>query len=832
MLRVSRRVRRALALAVFLVVQTAAATQLPKRPPDLPPDAGSAGQDPCAARGEAAPVYLPRLLRVIVNEADSRQELVFLQRRCGALLARPVDLRALRIRAAGQPVVVINGDPYVNLNAFPSLTYRLDSAAQKLWIEGEPSVFDPTVINLERDRIPRTGVSPGAFLNYGLFTSDSVEGGHRAWNGAATLGVFGEPGVLVNDWIYYRQERFERDYRVASTFFRDYPERISTLRVGDVFTRGGAFGSTLPIAGLQYGTNFLTRPFLITSPVEMMEAATRRMAVVDLFNAQLEDPERQSRAAFLSGIATAPHGPVEIINIPTYQNGQYVLTLRDALGREYTVRQAFFFSQGLLRQGLHDFSYEAGLRRVGTGDRYEGAVVTGTHRYGFDARLTGEAHGEVAEDGEALGGSVHRAIPYVGVLGATAAASRNDAIAGTGWFGALGLENAYRQYAYAVRQECRSNEFFLPSAPATGANPLACRTFASASRAVTEYDNVSFSVTQTDLREQPDTRSYRVGYVTRRIRGLSFTAFATYTEEPIADLAVGLLASASLATIQGWRGETPPRSAPTSLTDPRRVHYQVTAEGGRDREPVVVGRVSSGVRRHEQDFGVHASAGLLNRDLQTVSGSWSNRYLTTSAGLTSFFGEDSYAAGGASGVAWIDGRWYATRPLTSGFAVVRLGEEHGGVRVNGYRTDANGDVLLTPMQPYRENPIGISGADLPMNARFDALSLTASPRYRSGTVVRPGITVLRDAILSVRLLDETGRQVPLPTGAYATVPGSGEWFPTGEDGAVYVIGLEPVTAVTVHWNDQECVIEVVSPSRQPLDHIPELGPFVCEGVRP
>lgn len=817
---------------MLLVAPVARPAQLPTRPADLPPELR---MDPCASSAEPLPVYLPRLLRVTVNGIKDR-EYLFLQRRCGTLLARVTDLEQLRIRTAGKPTVDINRDRYLNLNTFPDLAYVLDEPTQALVLEGEPQVFYPTVINLESDRLPRDDRSgPGGFLNYGLFTSDRLDSGrdNRSWSGSATLGLFGDPGVLVSDWLGVRQGEFSQTLRLGTTFFRDFPARISTLRVGDVFSRGGAFGGTAPIGGVQYGTNFSTRPFLITTPVEVMDALTRRTAVVNLFNAEFGDPESQSRATFLSGLATAPHGPVEIINIPTYLNGEYTLTLRDSLGRESTVRTPFFFNRGLLRQGLHDFSYEAGARRLRTDeDDYAGGFAAATHRYGFSSGFTGELHAEAGESGQAAGLTASNAIPYFGVLTSTLAGSRADDVDGAGIYGALALENSYRAYGYAVRQECRSTDFHLATAPAGIVDPLICRGFASASRMLTAYDSASLSATGSNLRGRPDTLALRLGFVTRRWLGLNLSAFAGYVERPVRDYTVGVLATFSLATVQGWLGRPPAPAAPASLSDPHRVQFNASVEGGKDRDVTALGRVSSSARIGEQDLSVQATTALDTRDLRSLSGSLNNRYLTASAGLTHVEGIDQYTAGAASGIAWIDGGVYPTRPLSNSFAVVRLGEQHASVRVNGYRTDRDGEVLIAPLQPYRENPIVVNGSDLPMNARFSRLDLTVTPRYRSGVVVRPEILIQRDAILTVLLRAQDGSTVPLPPGGYATVPGSADLFPVGEDGALYVIGLEGRTPVTVHWNGQTCTLDVVLSDAPAGDAIPELAPMVCEGVLP
>lgn len=824
--------RRGAALWLLFTATAVQSAQPPARPADLPPGYRS---DPCATSVESLPVYLPRLLRVTVNGINTRREYLFLQRRCGTVLARVQDLEELRVRTADKPTVAINGDRYLNLNTFDGLTYTLDEPGQALVIEGEPRIFYPTIINLENDRLPRyERQGPGGFLNYGLFTADQFGGTtDRSWTGSATLGLFGEPGVLISDWLGVRQGDFRKNLRLGTTFFRDFPSRTATLRVGDVYTRGGAFGGTTPVGGVQYATNFSTRPFLITTPVEMMEALARRTAVVNLFNAEFGDPESQSRATFLSGLATAPYGPVEIVNIPSYQNGEYTLTLRDSLGRETTVRTPFFFNRGLLRQGLHDFSYEAGLRRVRSDeDDYAGAFGAATHRYGFNAFFTGEAHLEAGESGQAAGLTASSAVPLLGVVTSTVAGSHTDAGSGTGAYGAMALENSYRKFGYVARQECRSPEFRLATAPATANDPLICRSFLSASRMLTAYDSVSLSATTATLRGQADPLAFRLGAVTRRWRGLNLSAFAGYSERPLRDYNFGILASFSLAAVQQWLGQSPAAAAPASLTDPRRVQFNVTAAGGKDREVSALGQASSSARVGEQDVGIQASTALDRRDLKSLAGTWNNRYLTAAAGLSRVEGTEQYTAGAASGIAWLDGGIFATRPLSNSFAVVRMGEEHAGVRVNGYRTDADGDVLIAPLQPYRGNPIVIDGSDLPMNARVGSLNLAVTPRYRSGSVLRPAIRVLRDAIVTVRLRDADGATVPLPPGGYATVPGVEDLFPVGEDGAVYVIGLEPRTPVTVHWNGQTCTLDIELPPAPARDTIPELGPMICEGVAP
>jgi outer membrane usher protein FimD/PapC len=124
----------------------------------------------------------------------------------------------------------------------------------------------------------------------------------------------------------------------------------------------------------------------------------------------------------------------------------------------------------------------------------------------------------------------------------------------------------------------------------------------------------------------------------------------------------------------------------------------------------------------------------------------------------------------------------------------------------------------------------VNGADLPMSARFTTLTEPVVPRFRSGVVVEPRIEYVRDAMLTVLVRDGDGGEVPIPPGAYATHPRSEERFPAGEDGAIYVAGLQAADTVTVSWRGASCELPVRLPADAPRDAIPELGPFVCEDM--
>lgn len=809
----------ALALGLLAVPGIPAAAELQVVPVD---DAGHRGHqcDP------AEPELQTALLRAVVNDSDSGLTTAFVVRHCGAVLARAVDLERLRIKSRNLEGVTINGQRFVPLDRFNGLSYRIDAAAAKLFIEADPRLFYPTVLDLARD--PPAGLAPsahGAFLNYGAYLlGDSEAGG--SWTGNLGLGLFGPWGSAVSDWIALDQDG-GRLARLNSTYQLDFPEHIASLRAGDLFSRAGGWGSGRPMGGLQLQTNFATRPGMVISPVQMMEALTARNAVLSLNTRPLGDADARSSPYFYGSLSTAPHGPVQVTNLPTYTNGEYELRVRDALGREQVVRQPYFFSQGLLRQGLHDYSYEAGwIREAFLSDDYGEEILAGTHRYGLNHWTTVEAHLEATESRQALGATQLFAVPWAGVLGLTVAGTRTEREQ-IGTHAALSLENRYPGYAYAIRHEQFSADFLLPG-DARPLNELESRTVVSGATALVGQDSLSLSYAESRTRSNGPFRSVRANYSYRLPRGIQLALFGSQTLIGDRDWNAGLSLTFPLSALSGQQAG-PVRN---HWLDPRRTRLNAVATASSTQRSVSQVRAHSSGRIGDGHLGMALATTVQPEPANTLSGSWTNPYLGVLAGVTERPDRQVYTAGVSSALVLIGGRVKPIRSIYNSFALVRLGEENANVRVNGVRTDSQGDALISPLQAYYDNPIHINGADLPSNVRPNALNYRINPRFRSGVVLRAELPLIRDALLTIRVEDQNGALQPLPSGALVYLDGSEESFPVGADGRVYLFGLDDVNTVFVQWKGRRCDIAVLLESRFERNQIPEIGPLLCAGVRP
>jgi len=71
--------------------------------------------------------------------------------------------------------------------------------------------------------------------------------------------------------------------RLDTTWTRDFPDQLATLRLGDSISTPGAWGRAMRFGGVQYGTNFSTQPSLVTTPLLAAQGEALVPSTVDVF---------------------------------------------------------------------------------------------------------------------------------------------------------------------------------------------------------------------------------------------------------------------------------------------------------------------------------------------------------------------------------------------------------------------------------------------------------------------------------------------------------------------------------------------------------------------
>jgi outer membrane usher protein len=713
------------------------------------------------------------------------------------------DYRRLRLRPPPTAAIVtLDGERAVALDAIAPVSYTLDERKLTLSVTAPPEAFEISDFDAARRAAPKLSpTAPGAFLNYDAAAERS--GGFNRYGGLLELGVFGDYGVGLASAVA-RDDGTNRDVvRLETSWVKDFPERLATLRMGDAIGVPGAWGRAVRFGGVQFGTNFATQPYLVRFPLQTISGEAALPSTVDLL---------------VNGVPTAtqsvPSGPFRISDVPTITGaGEIRVVVRDVLGREQVTVLPYYTPQALLRQGLADYAVEAGKIRRNFGiesNDYGRAFGVGTYRYGFTDAFTAEARGEYVASGDGVAGSAGSAgtlglggAYLVGDFGvATAAAAASNSDRGTGALYSLGFFRQGRVVTFGAQTTLTTSRFTQLGLPENVPAPRNV-TLASVGVNTGRTGSVAFGYGLADDRQEPRREIYTLSYSlsfgrwgslfasaseTRTDGGSTRALFLTYT------IALGPLTSASVA----W-------TRPGGGADPELV-------GTLQRSPPL-----------GEGFGYLLQATDAGRGF--ANGTVKTRYGDAFAEARYGDGETAYRGGVVGSVVALGGSVFATRPMTSSFAVIEV-PDFPNVRVYQDnqlvgRTSEAGTLLLPTLRPYEANPVRVDQRDLPLGARVDALEVQAVPGFRSGVLVKFPVGRSYGAVMKVERAD--GK--PPPAGAAARIDDAGRPFIVAPDGELFLSGLTKAARIVVRWRDGACEFRLDAITGD--DPLPDLGTRFC-----
>jgi outer membrane usher protein len=738
------------------------------------------------------------LLDVFINQ--QREDTVVLLRGEGRLFAGAEDLRRWRVRLPETNPLTHYGEDFYALDALEGLTYRLDESTQTLAMQVPPGLFDATrLMGKETKFSAPNPASLGGFLNYDV-TANHAQGQTNT-NGLLELGGFGSWGTAQTSILASDLNGQASAIRLDTTWTRDQPMQLNSLRFGDAISGTSSWGGAVRFGGVQWATNFSTQPNLISFPLPGISGEAALPSTVDLY---VDNALRMRRQV--------PSGPFSIEDLPVPSGrGDARIVVRDILGREQIITQPFDTSSRLLKQGLHDYSYEVGFVRRNFGidsNNYGRPVVVGTHRLGLTEQFTGEVHGELLGNQQTVGLGGVLMLPAAGVLSGSFAASHSDR--GVGGFLGLGFRRQSRSFSFGVNTQFASQRFVkLGMQPEQLAPRQTSQAFVSL--ATTDYGAFSARYTQQAFHDQED-KTIVSGSYAREIASLGYLSmsvmrFLSGDAETVFSLNFSML-----------------------LGNRTSANISTSAKSGREQAQLQLGRsvpAGSGV-------GYRLVAGAGDSDVRQADLNLQNQVGSYTLGASQASGQTAFRGSANGGIAFLGGSAFLSRRITDSFAVVKVPGYSGvGVYADNQlvaRTDANGSALLPRLRPYQKNTVRIEQADLPMDAQIDAVQLDAVPYLRSGLLLKFPIKRSRGALLTVVL--ENGE--PLPAGALAQIIGDSVdengVFPAGMGGELYLTGLAASNQLRVTWLEQSC--EFMLPFPESTEPLPYLGTYTCTRVAP
>ncbi|MFL5089102.1 MAG: fimbria/pilus outer membrane usher protein [Xanthobacteraceae bacterium] len=763
-------------------------------------------------------------LEVIINDTPAQIIGTFTRLADGRFAATRAELGELGIKPPGER----GPDDLVVIDDMPGASYRYDEPEQKIYLTLGDEQRITKIYDARGTREAPNAIRNdyGAVMNYWLFASSANRLSLNSFtfsgaNASLDTRVFSPLGTLSQTGIVGSTvfKNFEV-LRLDTTWSYSDPDNVVTYRAGDTISGGLAWTRPIRLGGAQMQRNFALRPDLVTLPMPSVSGSAAVPSTVDVYVNNLK--------TYSQAVGT---GPYAISNLPLSGGGTARIVVQDSSGRPVETSLPFYSSPRLLRDGLMDFSVEAGFPRLFYGTEsfsyVRDPVASASARRGLFDWLTLEGHGE-GSAGLMNGG-----------LGA---------VVGVGPWGVLSLAGTASRF---------NNVSGFQSYVAFDTQLLGINIHASSQRTYRAYNDLAsvtsrappllslFSDRATDI---PSSDLFSVGYFPPKFLDTVSMSFPL----PFAQgsVSAGLM---HLGAADGKVSDLFTLSYARAL--PWDASFYISAFGDlRDKKTggifagisIPLGKstfASTGFTQTRQGTNFTADAG---KSIESEVGSYGWRVHDSEGTSTDRGAMGTYrasiaevqgnvwqrpgSAGGslqASGaVATMGGGVFLANRIDDSFAVVDTGTPGVDVLYENRpagKTNSRGQVLIPTLRSYQANKIAIDPAGLPINADISETQLIVTPADRTGVLARFGVKT--DVKSAVVVLSDKGGKV-LPAGTAGRLEGTEETFIVGYDGRAYVKGLGEANTVLVSSPAGECRASFPFTAQQDSQVV--IGPVVCQ----
>jgi outer membrane usher protein len=730
------------------------------------------------------------ILTLRVNELIKQESTVIL--RGDDVLVAAEDLEKAGLVSPSGEQSAIRGVNYLSLSSLANvLSFKVNDEQLSLDLTVQPVALGANVIDFKSTRPAnieyRTETS--GFFNYALNLRN-----------LSRLDSFSEAGVTVKDSLGYSSLGRTSDgsvIRGLSNWTVSHRENLNRMVLGDRLVQSDVLGGNLTLGGFGYYREFGLDPYFIRNPGLQFSGAVATPSTVDVYvNGQL------IRRVSL------PPGQFDLRNLPVPTGSSDTrLVLRDAFGREQEISSQQYYTSGLLKQGLHEFSYNLGARRdhlgVSSWD-YSQPVLLARHRYGFTDSLSAGFRLEGSTRLGSGGPSLTMLLP-IGEMELAGAASVDDGRAGGAAF--LGYNYIGRSFNLGGSARFLSPRYATTSLAAD--DDRARLEFAlSGGFSIAQRIGVTFQYLLSNWHHDERAHRFRVTTSTPLTRYIQifFDAFYNYqTARNRIDVNTGLTFLFNDITgnlSYGNRSGTSTGIASIQRSLPVGPGYGYRFQANTSGEQ-------------------YALDGLLQ--YQGAHG----RY---EAGYTRLDGQDTSLLSTSGGLAYVGGSFFATRAVQESFAVIRVPGLSG---IRGYlnnleagATDSRGNLFVPSLLSYYGNKLSIAPKDIPLNHNVEVVDRIVAPPYRGGALVEFSAPRIQ-RVVGKTIVAKDGNEI-VPAYGQLTLSANGKSFdsPLGKVGEFYFENLQGGRYQgLIEHKDMSCEFTLEIP--QSPDELIRLGSVRC-----
>lgn len=727
------------------------------------------------------------------------------------------DMKILGISAPSSRSTIVNSRFFISLRSITGVICRFDEKTVTLYITMPPSYLPNQVIDFASRPMPDVLVPRGnrsAFLNYGVTNDTEDFQRNTAFNISNQLGINIEDYTFLTESSYSKSNYSERFVSLLSSLSRDSRSDMTRTTFGDFFASSGSLGGYMNMGGISYSRVFRINPYFVRDPA---------------FNFTGHAPFATQADLYVDGMLVRSQklqpGRFELNNLSYYGGYRNVeIVLKDAIGREERILVPFYFSNIMLRKGLHEFSYNLGFIRKDYGlenNHYSALGFSAYHRYGLNDRWTVGLRSEGTIDLMNAGPETSITLGSAGTvtLGGAYSLARDssDGMAGLftygyqrGWFISRFLIQGFSHDYRTASDNGNALSFVsMPRFQVSG----------GASVSIGRIGSLSFDYTRTERWDAlADSTAQTVTYSTNLGKSSALQLTLRHETGAINDLQFFVSLN-----LYPWRDH--------------QVYAKASRNGDSDTQGV---QLNKSVPQGE-GYGYRVSLDRTKTDASDAAYTlnpffqYNGRYGIYSAdyrGNTS--GSDRSGVGRltASGaLACIDGSMGATRPIYDSFALVKLdGLKNINVLSSNQpigKTDENGCLFVPNLSSYYSNQIAVDAADMPMNYNVPNVVRYVSPWHRGGAVVDFAPARIQ-AVTGTLTVTDRGKRFPVEfQDIAARIDGVEKSISTGRDGEFYIENMAPGPHIlSFLYDGRDCTCKLNVPASD--EPITDLGGMICE----